>query len=138
MQCPSVIPYPATVPCPGPLPSSDLFNHMCVFSLSQMLVFLSLYVIFNILLSIFICAAASLFFAWVASAHVSAMSLLEVAMSCRRSCLQTYSNVTLEDVTVLGKCCPSGRDSYLNFHVFVFVFGAVSVPGRYSFQHSQP
>ena len=24
--CPSVISYPANVPCPGPLPSSDLFN----------------------------------------------------------------------------------------------------------------
>ena len=29
MQCPSVISYPADVPCPGPLPSSDLFNHVC-------------------------------------------------------------------------------------------------------------
>ena len=28
-QCPSVISYPAGVPCPGPLPSSDLFNHVC-------------------------------------------------------------------------------------------------------------
>ena len=28
MQCPSVIWYPADVPCPGPLPSSDLFNHV--------------------------------------------------------------------------------------------------------------
>ena len=27
-QCPSVISYPADVPCPGPLPSSDLFNHV--------------------------------------------------------------------------------------------------------------
>ena len=24
-----VISYPADVPCPGPLPSSDLFNHVC-------------------------------------------------------------------------------------------------------------
>ena len=135
MQCSSVIPYPANVPCPGPLPSSDLFNHMCDFGL-----FSFPHVSFSVHVCPFpsVCAAASLFFAWVASAHVSAMSLLEVAMSCRRSCLQTYSNVTLEDVTVLGKCCPSGRDSYLNFHVFVFVFGAVSVPGRCSFQHSQP
>ena len=29
MQCPSVISYPADVPCPGSLPSSDLFNHVC-------------------------------------------------------------------------------------------------------------
>ena len=28
-QCPSVISYPADVPCPGSLPSSDLFNHVC-------------------------------------------------------------------------------------------------------------
>ena len=28
-QCPSVISYPAYVPCPGPLPSYDLFNHVC-------------------------------------------------------------------------------------------------------------
>ena len=34
-QCPSVISYPADVPCPGSLPSSDLFNHvydLCLFS----------------------------------------------------------------------------------------------------------
>ena len=29
MQCPSVISYPADVPCPGPLLSSDLFNYVC-------------------------------------------------------------------------------------------------------------
>ena len=28
-QCPPVISYPADEPCPGPLPSSDLFNHAC-------------------------------------------------------------------------------------------------------------
>ena len=46
-----------------------------VFSLIQMFVFLSRYLIFNILLSIFVCAAgaaASLFFACVVSAHASA------------------------------------------------------------------
>ena len=34
-QCPSVISYPADVPCPVLLPSSDLFNHvsdLCIFS----------------------------------------------------------------------------------------------------------
>ena len=41
-----------------------------VFSLSQMFVFLSWYVTFNILLYIFVCAAGSLVFAWVVSAHV--------------------------------------------------------------------
>ena len=32
-HCPSIISYPADVPCPGPLPSSDLSNHVCDFSL---------------------------------------------------------------------------------------------------------
>ena len=28
MQCPSVISYAADVPCPGPLPSFDVFKHV--------------------------------------------------------------------------------------------------------------
>ena len=73
-RCPSVISYPADVPCPGPLPASGLVTSVCdlVFSLSQMFVFLSRYKIFNVILSIFVFAAANLFFAWVVSAHVSA------------------------------------------------------------------
>ena len=43
-----------------------------VFFLIQMFVFLSRYAMFNILLAIFICAAANLFFAWLVSAPVSA------------------------------------------------------------------
>ena len=46
-----------------------------VFSLPQMFVFLSRYVTFNIRLSIFICAAISLLFAWLVSAHISALEL---------------------------------------------------------------
>ena len=72
--CPSVISYSTDVPCPGSLPSSDLFNHaydLGLFSYPDVLL-LSRYVMFNIFLSIFVCAAASLFFAWVVSAHVSA------------------------------------------------------------------
>ena len=45
--------------------------------------------------------------------------------------LLACSNVTLEDVVVLGECCPSGRDSSLNLHVFV------SIPDRCSFQQSR-
>ena len=37
------------------------------------------------------------------------------------------SNVTLEDVAVLGEYCPHGRDSSLNLFVLVFVSGAVSL-----------
>ena len=40
---------------------------------------------------------------------------------------QACSNVTLENVAVLGECCPSGRDSFLNRLVLVFVSGAVSL-----------
>ena len=29
MQYPSVTSYPGDVPCPGPHPPSDLFNHFC-------------------------------------------------------------------------------------------------------------
>ena len=41
--------------------------------------------------------------------------------------LQACCTVTLEDVAVLGECCPSGRDSSLNLLVFIFVSGAVSL-----------
>ena len=65
MQCPSVISCLADVPCPGPLPFSELFNHiydLCLFSYPDVC-FLSQYVRFSIILSLFVCAAASLFFA---------------------------------------------------------------------------
>ena len=79
---------------------------------------------FNILLSIFVCAAANVFFAWLVSAHVSApydtASVVDLS-------LQAGSSVTLEDVTVRGECCPSGRDSALNLLVLVVVSGAVSL-----------
>ena len=40
---------------------------------------------------------------------------------------QICSSVTLEDVAVFGECFPPGRDSYLNYLVFAFVSGAVSL-----------
>ena len=55
-------------------------------------------------------------------------SLLEVRMSCRVDLsLQACTNVTLEDVAVVGECCPSGLDSSLNRLVLVFVSSAVSL-----------
>ena len=71
-QCPLVISYPADMPCPGPLPTCSITFVTFVFSLNQVFVFLPRYVKLNILLSICVCAAASLFFASVVSAHVSA------------------------------------------------------------------
>ena len=64
------------------------------------------------------------------------MSLLEVCMSCKFS-LQTCSNITIEDVAVLGECCPSGRDSSLNLLFLFFLWCCISVAGRRSFQRSR-
>ena len=50
------------------------------FSLAQMFVFLSRYVMFNIFIPIFVCAAGSVFFAWVVSAHVSAPYVIAGSM----------------------------------------------------------
>ena len=52
-----------------------------------MFVFLSQYVMFNILLSIFICAAARLFFPWVVSAHGSASYVIAGSMHELSICL---------------------------------------------------
>ena len=53
MQCPSVISYPPDVPCPVPLPFSDLFIHVCDLGLFsyQDICFLSRYVIKDIIAS---------------------------------------------------------------------------------------
>ena len=90
-----------------------------VFSLTQIFVFLSRHAMFNILLSIFVCAAANVFFAWLVSAHVSAP--YDIASVVDLS-LQAGSSVTLEDVAVHGECCPS-----LNLLVLVIVSGSVSL-----------
>ena len=67
---------PADVSCPGPLPSFDLLNHVCDLSFFSYPDVLSRYVMFNILLSICVCAAASSLFAWVVSAHVYAQYVI--------------------------------------------------------------
>ena len=66
---PSVVFEAVDMPCPGPF---HFISMTFVLSLTQMLVFLSLYVMLSILLSIFVCAAASLFCACLVSVHVSA------------------------------------------------------------------
>ena len=63
------------------------------------------------------------------------MSLLEVRISCRLVS-SSMSQCYLEDVAVLGECCPYGRDSSLNLLVLVFFWCYISVPGRYTFQRS--
>ena len=83
---------------------------------------------FNIIFSIFVCAAASSFFAWVA--HVSAKygSTHELY-----TCLFMHVSILPLKMS-LGECCPSCCDSSLNLIVLVFVFGteSTSVPGRCS------
>ena len=56
--------------------TSSITSVTFVFSFTQMLVFLSRYVVFNMLLFICVCAAASLFFAWVVSVRVSALYVI--------------------------------------------------------------
>ena len=48
------------------------------------------------------------------------MSLLRLRLNLDLS-FQACSNATLEDVAVLGECCPSGRDSSLNLLVLIFL-----------------
>ena len=58
-----------------------------VLFLTQMFVFLSRYVMFNIFLSILVCVAASLFFAWVVRANVSAPHVIAGSMHELMTCL---------------------------------------------------
>ena len=95
-----------------------------VFSLTQICV-LCQYFRFNILLSIFACAACSLLGWWV-SMFPGHMSLLEVCMSCRLVSSSIF-NIILEDVAVLGEYCTSGGGSSLNLLVLVFVSGTVYI-----------
>jgi len=109
MLCPLVILYPADVPCPGPLPSSDLFNHACD-------VWLFSYP--DVCFSVLVCAAASLFCSCsCGECSCLHLSLQEVRKSCRLA-----SEVTLEDVAGLGEWCPSSCDSSLNLFCFGLVF----------------
>ena len=69
---PSVVFEAVGVPCPGPFNVFTLLIMTFVLSLIQMLVLLSLYVMLGILISILVCAAASLFCAPLVGVHVSA------------------------------------------------------------------
>ena len=78
-QCPSVISYPVDVPCPGPLLSCSIMSVTFVFSYPVVCFSVPIYDVY-ILLSIFVCVAASLFFAWVLGAHVSAPYVIAGSM----------------------------------------------------------
>ena len=74
---------------------------------------------FNILLSIFVCAAAGVFFVWhdlCAICHCWKYTRV-VDLS-----LQACSNVSLANVAVFGQCCPNGRDSSSKLLVLILSF----------------
>ena len=82
-----------------------------VLFLNQMLVFLSLYVILSILLSILVCAAASLFCACLVSVQVSAPCHSWQHTGVVHLSLQADGNVAFEDITVFGVCRPACHNS---------------------------
>ena len=102
----------------------SISNSTFVFSLTKTFVFLSRHDMFNILLlSIFACAAGSLFIAWLVNIHVSTPYIIAGRLEVRKcvvelSC-QIGSFVTIEAWPVVN--------SSLNILVFIFVFGAVSL-----------
>ena len=98
-----------------------------VLSLTQMLVLLSLYVILSILLSILVCAAASLFCACLVSVQVSAplcRSWQHTGVVGHLS-LQADGKVAFEDIPVFGVCRPACHDSSLYLFVLVLFLEAV-------------
>ena len=72
--CQSVISYPSDVRAQVHfrILTYSIMPVTCVFSLTHVFVFLSQYVLLHTLLSLFVCAAVCLFFAWVVNAHVFA------------------------------------------------------------------
>ena len=97
-----------------------------VLSLTQTLVFLSLYVMLSIPLSILVCSAASLFCDCLVSVQVSAPSICHrwqhtgvVHMS-----LQADGKFAFDDIPVFGVCRPACRDSSLYLLVLVVFLDA--------------
>ena len=82
-----------------------------------MLVLLSLYVMLSILLSILVCAAASLFCACLVSVQVSAHSWQHTGVV--HLSLQADGKVAFEDIPVFGICRPVCHDSSLYLSVAI-------------------
>ena len=91
-----------------------------------MLVLLSLYVMLSILLSILVCAAASLFCACLVSVHVSAPYVIAGSThGVVHLSLQADGKVAFEDIPVFGVCRPACHDSSLYLFVLVLFLEAV-------------
>ena len=96
-----------------------------VLSLTQMLVFLSLYVMLSILLSILVCAAASLFCACLVSVQVSTPCHSWQHTGCVHLSVQADGKAAFEDVPVFGVCRPACHDTPLYIFDLVHFLEAV-------------
>ena len=79
---------------------------------------------FNILLSIFVCAAASLFFAWVVRAHVSAPYVIAGSTHGLKICLFKYVPML---PSKMSRCLANAVHPAASLPGLVFVSGAVSL-----------
>ena len=103
-----------------------IISMTCVLSLTQMLVLLSLYVMLSILLSILVCAAASLFCACLVSVQVSAPYVIAHSTpGVVHLSLQADGKVAFEDIPVFSVCRPDCHDSLLYHFVLVLFLDAV-------------
>ena len=96
-----------------------------VLSLTQMLVFLSLYVMLSILLSIFVCAAASLFCACLVSVHVSAPYVIAGSTQELYTCLFRQMARLLLKISQCLAYATHCHDSSLYLFVLVLFLEAV-------------
>ena len=122
---PSVVFEAVDMPCPGPFHFSHSVHYIYDFCpLPDINVgLLSLYVMFSVLLSILVCAAASLFCACLVSIQVSAPYV--IAGSKQELSVQADGKVDFEDIPVFGICRPACHDSSLYLFVLVLFLEAV-------------
>ena len=95
-----------------------IMSMTCVLSLTQMLIFLSLYVMFSILLSILVCAAASLFCACLVSVHVSAPYRIPCNIQEVYTCLFRQTGCLLLKIYRCWRMPPACHDSSL-YRIFL-------------------
>ena len=103
------------MPCPGPFNFyfiADYIHAFCHLSLTQMLVFLSLYVMLSMRVSILICATTSLFCACFVSGQVSAQYAISGSTHALYMCVFRQMAMLLF-IPVFGVCCPACHDSSL-------------------------
>ena len=100
-----------------------------VFSLTQTLVFLSLYVMLSILLSMLVCAAASLFCACLVSVQPGLCTICHSwhYTGVVHVSLQVDGKVAIEYIPVFCVCRPACHDSSLYLFALVLFLDAVAL-----------